>query len=70
MDAEPTFEQARAELERALALWERGDELHRLCVAKLDAAQGRIEELSARDAPSEGRAPPEDGDAPDPAATA
>ncbi len=60
--SEPTFEEARAELERivtalesgqasledALALWERGDELYRLCVGKLDAAQGRIEELGSR----------------------
>jgi exodeoxyribonuclease VII small subunit len=60
--SEPTFEEARAELERivtalesgqasledALALWERGEELYRLCVGKLDAAQGRIEELGSR----------------------
>ena len=60
-DAQPelSFEEARAELERivaqlesgeapledAIALWERGEELYRLCVAKLDAAQGRVEEL-------------------------
>jgi len=60
-DAQPelSFEEARAELERivaqlesgeapledAIALWERGEELYRLCVAKLDAAQGRAEEL-------------------------
>ena len=57
-----TFESARAELERiverlergetgleeALALWERGEELYRFCAAKLDAAQGRIEELARR----------------------
>ena len=62
MNAEPTFEQARKELERivaelesgradleqALALWERGEELHRLCLAKLDAAQGKVEELGSR----------------------
>jgi len=62
VNAEPTFEQARKELERivaelesgradleqALALWERGEELHRLCLAKLDAAQGKVEELAAR----------------------
>jgi len=58
--SEPTFEEARAELERivaqlesgevgledAISLWERGEELHRLCLAKLDAAQGRVDELS------------------------
>ena len=62
MSAEPTFEEARRELERivaqlesgqagledALALWERGEELYRVCLAKLDAAQGKIEELRAR----------------------
>jgi exodeoxyribonuclease VII small subunit len=56
---EPTFEEARAELERivallesgeaeledAIGLWERGERLYRLCLAKLDAAQGRVEEL-------------------------
>jgi exodeoxyribonuclease VII small subunit len=59
---EPTFEEARRELERivaqlesgqagledAVALWERGEELYRVCLAKLDAAQGKIEELGRR----------------------
>ena len=64
MSTEPelTFEQAQAELERivgelesgrasledALALWERGERLYRHCVAKLEAAEGRIEELGQR----------------------
>lgn len=62
MSAEPSFEEARQELERivaqlesgqanleeSVALWERGEELHRVCVAKLDAAQGKIEELGRR----------------------
>ena len=62
MTAEPTFEDAQRELERiveqlergqvpldeAIALSERGQELYRVCVAKLDAAQGRIEELARR----------------------
>jgi exodeoxyribonuclease VII small subunit len=59
---EPTFEEARRELERivaklesgeagledALALWQRGEDLYRFCVAKLDAAQGAIDDLGAR----------------------
>ena len=59
---EPTFESAQRELEQiverlesgqapldeALRLWERGEELYRFCVGKLDAAQGRIEELARR----------------------
>jgi exodeoxyribonuclease VII small subunit len=60
--AEPTFEQAQAELEQiverlergqapleeALRLWERGEELYGFCRAKLDAAEGRVEELARR----------------------
>ena len=67
---EPTFEEARAELEEivrkledgrtsldeAITLWERGEALHALCRAKLDAAEGRVAELLER----LGRAP--DGD--------
>ncbi len=49
------LESGEAELEEALALWDRGEELYRICVAKLDAAQGRIEELGRR---------PEAGDPP------
>lgn len=59
---EPTFEQAQAELEQiverlergqapldeALSLWERGEELYAFCRAKLDAAEGRVEELARR----------------------
>jgi exodeoxyribonuclease VII small subunit len=62
VSADPTFEEARAELgrivaelesgradlEQAVSLWERGEELYRLCVGKLDAAEGRIEELARR----------------------
>lgn len=42
------LESGRAGLEEAVALWERGEELHRHCLAKLDAAQGKIEELGGR----------------------
>jgi exodeoxyribonuclease VII small subunit len=61
-NAEPTFEQAQAELEQivdrlehgrapleeALKLWERGEELYAFCRGKLDAAEGRVEELARR----------------------
>ena len=60
--SEPSFEEAqreleqiverlesgRADLDEALVLWERGEELYRICVAQLDAAEGRIEELARR----------------------
>lgn len=59
---EPSFEQAQQELEQivdrlergqapldeALALWQRGEELYRLCRSRLDAAEGRVEELARR----------------------
>ena len=59
---EPTFEEAQRELEQiverlergeagldeAIQLWERGEELYRICVGKLDAAEGKIEELGRR----------------------
>ena len=60
MTDEPTFESAQRELDaiverlesgeasldEAIRLWERGEELYRLCLARLDRAQGRIEELA------------------------
>ncbi len=60
--SEPAFEDAQRELEgivqrlesgqasldEAIKLWARGEELYRLCAAKLDAAEGRIEELARR----------------------
>lgn len=60
MTDEPTFEGAQRELDaiverlesgeasldEAIRLWERGEELYRLCLARLDRAQGRIEELA------------------------
>jgi exodeoxyribonuclease VII small subunit len=58
----PTFEEAQRELEQiverlergeadldeAIRLWERGEELYKVCVGKLDSAQGKIEELARR----------------------
>jgi exodeoxyribonuclease VII small subunit len=57
-----TFEQAEAELRKvverleagdvaideAIALWERGEELYAICRERLDAAEGKVEELTAR----------------------
>jgi exodeoxyribonuclease VII small subunit len=62
VSARPTFEEAQRELERivvqleggrasledALALWERGEELYRYCLERLDSAEGKIEELGDR----------------------
>jgi exodeoxyribonuclease VII small subunit len=58
---ELSFEQLQAELEQvvgrlergdvpvdeALQLWQRGEELLRLCRARLESAEGRVEELSS-----------------------
>ena len=62
MSEPTTFEEAQRELERivaeleagracledAVALWERGDELYRYCVGRLNSAEGKIEELGVR----------------------
>jgi exodeoxyribonuclease VII small subunit len=42
------LEQGQVSLDDAIALWERGEQLYKLCVSKLDTAQGKIEELAAR----------------------
>jgi exodeoxyribonuclease VII small subunit len=42
------LEQGQVPLDEALALWERGEELYSFCRAKLDGAQGRVEELARR----------------------
>ncbi len=42
------LERGEAGLDEAIRLWERGEELYKLCVGKLDAAQGKIEELVRR----------------------
>jgi len=58
----PPFEEAQRELERIVErlergdveldeltkLWERGEELYKLCAQQLSNAQGRIEELAKR----------------------
>jgi len=40
------LERGQAPLDEAVALWERGEELYRFCLGKLDAAQGKVEELA------------------------
>jgi exodeoxyribonuclease VII small subunit len=42
------LERGDAGLDEALKLWERGEELYRFCAAHLEAAEGRIEELTER----------------------
>ena len=42
------LERGQPDLEEALRLWERGEELLRLCLGRLETAEGRIEELSRR----------------------
>ena len=42
------LERGDAGLDEAIKLWERGEELYAFCRAKLDAAEGRVEELARR----------------------
>ena len=42
------LEQGQVSLDEAIALWERGEQLYKLCVGQLDSAQGKIEELAKR----------------------
>ena len=42
------LERGDAGLDEAITLWERGEELYKQCVAQLDSAQGKIEELARR----------------------
>lgn len=42
------LERGDAGLDEAIKLWERGEELYRYCVSRLDAAQGKVEELARR----------------------
>ena len=44
------LERGEAELDEAIALWERGEELLRFCLHRLETAEGKIEELSQRTA--------------------
>lgn len=43
------LERGEVAVDEAVALFRRGEELHRACVERLEAAQLRLEELSAAD---------------------
>jgi exodeoxyribonuclease VII small subunit len=49
------LERGGASLDEAIVLWERGEELLRFCMTRLETAQGKIEELAKR---TEGAGPP------------
>ncbi len=40
------LERGDADVDELTKLWERGEELYRICAAKLDLVRGRIEELA------------------------
>jgi exodeoxyribonuclease VII small subunit len=42
------LERGQADLDEAIALWERGEELLRFCLGRLEEAEGKIEELAQR----------------------
>jgi exodeoxyribonuclease VII small subunit len=42
------LERGDADLDEAIRLWERGEELYKVCTSRLDAAHGKIEELARR----------------------
>jgi exodeoxyribonuclease VII small subunit len=42
------LEQGNVPLDEAVTLWERGEELYRICRERLDAAQGKVDELARR----------------------
>jgi exodeoxyribonuclease VII small subunit len=43
------LERGDAGVDELTKLWERGEELYRICAARLEAVQGKIEELRAAD---------------------
>jgi exodeoxyribonuclease VII small subunit len=42
------LERGEASLDEAIALWERGEELLRFCLTRLETAEGKVEELAQR----------------------
>jgi exodeoxyribonuclease VII small subunit len=55
------LERGNAGLDEAIKLWERGEELLRFCLARLEAAEGKIEELAQRAADAAPLSPGDDG---------
>ena len=53
------LEHGNADLDEAIKLWERGEELLRFCLERLETAEGRVEEL-AQQAAATDRLPPPD----------
>ena len=47
------LERGNADLDEAIKLWERGEELLRFCLERLETAEGTIEELAQRAAGAE-----------------
>jgi exodeoxyribonuclease VII small subunit len=45
------LERGQPDLDEAIRLWERGEELLRLCLTRLETAEGKIEELARRGEP-------------------
>lgn len=45
------LERGQPDLDEAIRLWERGEELLRLCLERLETAEGKIEELARRSEP-------------------
>jgi exodeoxyribonuclease VII small subunit len=42
------LERGEASLDEAIALWERGEELLRFCLTRLETAEGKVEELAQK----------------------
>jgi exodeoxyribonuclease VII small subunit len=54
------LERGSADLEEAIKLWQRGEELLRFCVERLETAEGTIEELAKRAAGAAPLPPPDE----------
>jgi exodeoxyribonuclease VII small subunit len=55
------LERGNAGLDEAIKLWERGEELLRFCLARLESAEGTIEELAERAAGAQSLPPADEG---------